>query len=70
MANEFVIYTEGFCYASICTSLTDEDALARMTPAGTERGWQIADEPFADGTPNRLPCPQQPDTHRHLLMDC
>lgn len=66
----FSVYSEGLCFASVCTSLTNEEAAARMLPAGTDRGWRVSTEDFRDGTPNGSPCPQQPETHRHLLFDC
>lgn len=73
MNDEFTVYAEGLCYASVCTSLADEAATQRMNTlhhSGTSRGWQIADEPFRNGDPNGRPCEQRPDTHRHLLFDC
>lgn len=71
--NEFMCLGEGLCYASICTSLNDQDAEAAMNferPTGIASSWTIADEAFPDGTPNPAPCPQHPDTHRHLLLVC
>lgn len=70
MANEFVLMGEGLCYAAVCTSLTDEQATARMPIAGTSRGWQVSEEDFKDGTPNGAPCRDNPTTHRHILFDC
>jgi hypothetical protein len=66
----FAIYTEGLCFASVCTSLTDEQATARMPEAGGDLVWRIFDGPFHDGIPNGSPCPDDPDTHRHLLFEC
>ena len=69
---EFYRYGEGLCYASACTSLSDAEAIARMNevPAGTANGWQLStDGTFADGTPHPHPCPDNPDTHRHLLFE-
>ena len=34
---EFAVYTEGLCFASVCTSLSDDEATARMPIAG--RTW-------------------------------
>lgn len=68
--SDFTVYAEGLCMASVCTSLSDEDATERMPATGISSRWQIADEPFRDGTPNGSPCPDNPDTHRHLLFEC
>lgn len=70
--DEFTVYAEGLIYSSVCTSLSDEDAIARrnLMPSGTSHGWQLVDGPFRDGTPNGGPCNQRPDTHRHLLFEC
>ena len=72
-APEFAIYTEGLCFASVCTSLSDDEATARMPLSGTSMGWQIADQPFNAGTPretpNGSPCPDYPG-NRHLLFEC
>jgi hypothetical protein len=60
------------CYASVCTSLSDDDATDELNlawPTGIESRWTIADEAFADGTPNPAPCADAP-THRHLLFSC
>lgn len=70
MSTDFQVYAQGLCYASVCTSLTNEQATAHMGPSGTSRGWQVSDENFADGTPNGSPCPEHPETHRHVLFDC
>lgn len=69
-APDFTLYAEGFCMASVCTSLTNEQATDRMPPTGISSRWQVADEPFQDGTPNGSPCPDNPTTHRHLLFEC
>ena len=73
-APEFAIYIEGLCFASVCTSLSDERATARMPASGTRLGWRISDSPFNEGqpheTPNGSPCPDYPDTNRHLLFEC
>jgi len=67
---DFIVYASGLCYASVCTTLTGEQAAAQMFPAGTRRGWHLSDEDFANGTPNGSPCERYPDTHRHFLLDC
>ena len=72
-APEFAVYREGLCFASVCTSLPDDEATACMPFAGTDLGWQIADQPFNAGTPhetpNGSPCPDYPG-NRHLLFEC
>lgn len=68
--SDLTVYSEGLFFASVCTSLTDDEATERMWPSGTRLGWGIAEEDFADGTPNGSPCPDNPDTHRHLLFTC
>lgn len=70
--DEFVRIGEGLCYATVCTSLSDDAATARMNamPSGTRGGWQISeDEEFADGLPHPCRCEQRPNTHRHLLFE-
>lgn len=70
---EFVAYAVGLVCASACTSLDDEAATVRMNfdnPTGIDSRWTIADEPFADGTPNPSPCHDAPETRRHLLFTC
>lgn len=72
-AHVFAAYSVGLVYASICTSLTDEQATARLNeqhPTGITSRWTVADEPFANGDPNPRPCNSHPDTHRHLLFTC
>lgn len=74
MANyDYVAYGVGLCYASVCTSLTDEEAAARLNldqPTGVGRPWEISkDETFANGQPQPRPCDQFPDTHRHILFE-
>lgn len=67
---EVVIYAEGVCQASVCTSLSDpKEVEAHMPPSGTSLGWKVADEPFRTGEPNPSPCNQDP-TRKHFLMAC
>lgn len=72
-AGEFDAYALGQYYASVCTSLTDAEATARLNathPAGPRSRWSVADEAFFGGQPNGAPCEKQPATHRHLLFEC
>ncbi|HWB37515.1 MAG TPA: hypothetical protein VHA75_15975 [Rugosimonospora sp.] len=70
----FVAYSVGVCSASACTSLTDEEAVARINeqyPTGISTAWEIApDKTFATGQPNPTPCEHHPETHRHILFNC
>lgn len=70
---EFTRYAEGLFGASACTSLSDEDALARMNlaPSGTSGGWQMSEQTeFPTGEPHPCPCEDKPDTHRHIYFEC
>ena len=64
---EFTRIREGLFDAQVCTSLSDEDATARMNemPSGTSYGWQLSTEP----TCAPVPCADNPDTHRHLIFE-
>ena len=68
----FVVYREGICYASVCSSLGMESTVKRMRtrPSGITHGWQLADKPFRTGESNPCPCDQQPKTHMHYLFEC
>lgn len=69
----FTAYTVGLVFASVCTTLPDEQATTRMNelhPTGIGSRWQIADQPFANGDPNGSPCDQCPEAARHLLFEC
>lgn len=71
--HDFAAYSVGLVNASVCTSLHNAEATFRLNfehPTGIESRWEIADEPFLDGTPNGAPCPHNPGTHRHLLFHC
>ena len=68
---EFIIYASGFVYSSVCTSMDDAAATARMnaiSPSGTETPWEIAAEPFRNGQANPHSCDTMPETHRHILF--
>jgi hypothetical protein len=70
--DELTVYAEGLCYASVCTSLPDEQADAMMAnrPSGTRNGWQRSkDTHFHGGLPNPCPCERDPDTRRHILYE-
>lgn len=69
---DFVAYTMGLAYASVCTSLDDDAATARLNreyPTGVATWIVSTDSHFADGiNTNPCPCHDQPDTHRHILF--
>lgn len=70
------IYKMGPLTCSVCVpkELTREQVEAevqRASPAGTERGWMVANDPtFKGGEPNPCPCNQHPGTRMHYLMEC
>lgn len=71
--DDLTIYGEGICYASVCTSLPDDEVDARMAarPTGASHGWaRSADATFAGGQPNPCPCDTEPATRRHILFEC
>ena len=67
---EFVVYIEGLCFASVCSSLSQQEVEAKMKMhlCGTSTGWILDSEPFNNGMPNPSPCDQQPETHKHYLF--
>ena len=68
---DFMVYTEGLCYASVCSSLDQAEVAARMCrrPSGTTGGWTLSDHnKFADGKSNPCPCELHPETHKHYLF--
>jgi hypothetical protein len=71
---DFRAYAVGLASASVCTSLSDEDATAQLNthePTGIDSQWQISADPtFKNGDPNPRPCHDWPDTHRHILFNC
>lgn len=71
---DFRAYAVGIANASVCTSLTDEQATARLNtehPTGIDSPWSISpDDTFASGQPNPRPCDDLPATHRHILFSC
>ena len=68
--DDFVVYAEGLCYASVCSPLPQADVEARMAArlCGTQAGWALAEEPFQTGEPNPCPCDKRPATHKHYLF--
>lgn len=71
-AAELLVYSERLFYASVCTSLDDEELDRRMAarPAAATHGWVRSEEAhFAGGQPNPCPCDQRPESHRHVLFE-
>lgn len=70
----FYAYAVGLVAASVCTSLSLEEATERLNsehPTGISSHWQPSkDERFHTGQPNPCPCQQNPDTHKHYLFNC
>ena len=64
---EFERLKEGLFDAQVCTSLSDEEATARMNevPSGTSNGWTLTTD--ADRAP--VACAENPETHRHLIFE-
>lgn len=75
MSERFVFraYAVGLVHTSACTSLTNEQATARLneeSPTGITSRWEVSAENFASGEVNGRACDIWPDTHRHLLFVC
>lgn len=71
--SDFTVYVLGLCTASACTSLTDEEASARINlehPTGIDSSWEVSKEAFSTGEANGMTCRDNPATHRHLLFEC
>lgn len=71
---DFEAYSIGLICASVCTSLSNEEATARLNaehPTGVQSPWRISeDKAFRNGEPNPCPCEHHPKTHRHILFNC
>lgn len=63
--DEYAQWDVGLLAAMACTSLDDEQALARarICPSGTSGGW------LRDDRRSAQQCPDRPDTHRHLMFE-
>jgi len=74
MANDFVAYSVGAVAASVCTSLSVEDATVRLNeqhPTGISSKWSLSeDKYFADKIhENGCQCPDYPE-NKHYLFTC
>jgi hypothetical protein len=69
---EFDAYSVGLVFASVCTSLSIEDATRRLnaeSPTGVG-DWMLHDGDFRTGESNPCPCDKAPETHKHMLFSC
>lgn len=72
-AEEFIAYSVGLCYASVCTTLRDTDEIAHRLNTEHPTGiapWTYSGEAFRTGQPNPCPCSNHPETHQHYLLSC
>lgn len=71
---DFQVISFGLIYASVCTSLAEQETTERLNvahPTGLSWGWQPAtDERFATGQSNPCECELSPKTHHHVLYTC
>jgi hypothetical protein len=71
--NEFEAYSVGICAASVCTSLTPEQAAERLNetnPTGIASRWEPSKSlRFHTGEKNGCDCPDYKGNH-HYLMQC
>lgn len=72
MAKDFTVYTEGLCYASVCSSLPQAVVEARMRERNTniESGWKLSKDKFNSGESNPCACNMNQETHKHYLFNC
>jgi hypothetical protein len=69
---DVIIYAEGICCASVCTTLPRDEVAARMAtvPTGVESPWTLAeDATFAGGEPHPSLCNGVPG-RTHYLFRC
>lgn len=70
---DFDAYSVGLVYASVCTSLSLQEATDRLNtehPTGIKTEWMLHDASFASGKDNPCPCDRSPKTHMHMLFSC
>lgn len=69
-APAFMILSWGLVSATVCTSLSVEEATKRLNaelPTGISSRWSIAEELGAEAS---TPCAVVPDQRTHLLFTC
>jgi hypothetical protein len=67
-----IVYSEGVCFMSVCSSLSagDTEAWIRENhPSGTSHNWAIAKEGFRNGDPNGRAC-EDTAGRCHFLLEC
>ena len=69
------VYSLGLLHLSVCTDAVDRKEIERLcnkhSPAGTEQGWLVSEEPtFKGGEPNPNPCNKGRKGFLHYLMVC
>ena len=71
---EFRCYAISLACASVCTSLSVEEAAERLNlehPTGIASQWKLSkDKTFANGYSHPCQCPDSPHTHMHYLFEC
>ena len=69
---DFTVYTEGLCYASVCSSLPVEEVVARMARRlSGVNAWALSKKvTFSGGEPNPCSCEDYPETRQHFLFEC
>lgn len=72
LEDDFIVYSEGICFASVCTTLSVDDATKELNtrrPSGLHHGWSLSKESFATGQSNPCACDQDA-ARRHMLFNC
>ena len=72
---EFIVYREGPCYASVCSNPPQAIVEARLRERREglldDLVWKLSkDLVFATEEGNPHPCERNPETHTHYLFDC
>lgn len=70
---EFETYSVGIVSASVCTSLSVDEAAKRLNveqPTGISSKWSLStDKTFSGGEPNGCDCPDHRG-NKHYLFNC
>lgn len=70
---DFVIYSGGICFCSVCSRLSLEETTKRVNnenPTGISSNWQLSERNFDSGETNPCACNDYPETHKHYLFEC
>ena len=67
----FAIYSEGLCFASVCSNLPQAEVERRMYawPTGVAQRWKLYEGGFRTGQTNPCQCNEHPD-RKHYLFSC